>query len=152
LIEFIIDKNVDMDPKNAEYPAYFFADLARTSKMKLVVGGTNYKKEILGKEKLREFISQMESAGRVRPINSKLVDDHEKVIAERVLSCMGTCPSECDDHHIFALSHVSKCMNIVTKEKRMATCRDKIRGVIGHDICPDLRVIRNERSYRDTIR
>lgn len=148
--EFILDKNVDIDPSHQEYPKYFFDDLRKSPRVRLVVGGSGYKKEIKEKTSLLTLISELISAGKVRPVKDESVDSREKELQIRILGEFGLCPAECDDHHIFALAVVSGCMNIITKEKRMAVCRDKIRNRIGHNHCPDIRIIRTESAYRDT--
>lgn len=145
--EFILDKNVDLKSTQAEYPSYFFVDLMETRKASLVLGGSGYRAEVRDKFSLLRLILELEKAGQVRTVSDELVDEKEAQIKARIDSKLGACPTECDDHHIFALSAVSGCRNILTKETRMATCRNKIRNLVGHEYCPDIRVIRNENSY-----
>ncbi|MFH5772701.1 hypothetical protein ACHFJ0_00540 [Paracoccus sp. NGMCC 1.201697] len=148
--EFIIDKNVDVVSSNEEYPAYFFDDLKKSARVRIVLGGTNYKREVREKAALRELVSQLISANRVRSVSDATVDGHEQALRTRIIDICGSCPQECDDHHIFALAHVSGCRNILTKDRRMASCRDQIRNRVGHDFCPDIRLVMSEAAYRDT--
>ncbi|MDH5453630.1 MAG: hypothetical protein OEX14_09780 [Paracoccaceae bacterium] len=148
--EFILDKNVDLEPTQKEYPKYFFDALRQSSRIRLVIGGTDYRREIKEKTSLLQLISDMITSGKVRSVDDSLVDERQKKLIDRILETMDGCPTECDDHHIFALSVVSGCCNVITKETRMATCRDKIRNVVGHDHCPNIRVVRNQSSYEAT--
>lgn len=148
--EFIIDVNVDIKPDQKEYPKYFFDDLRKATKIRLVIGGTDYRREIREKPALLALIADLQSSGNVRSVADAPIDAHQRVLIQRIVDAVGSCPSECDDHHIFALAHVSGCLNILTKETRMATCRDTIRNVVGHDTCPNIRVVRGEVAYRAT--
>lgn len=141
--------NIDVKPTNQNYPAYFFDDL-RKSKINLVVGGTEYKRELKKKVVLAEIISQLISANRVRRIPDEPVDQHEQALKNRIVAVIGSCPKECDDHHIMALSFVSGCNNILTQDRRMNICRNAIRNRVGHDYCPDIRTVMTEAAYNDT--
>ncbi len=145
--EFILDKNVDIEPEQAEYPKYFFEALKSKGGVRLVVGGTVYKAEVKSKIKLLLLINALSDGGKVRRIDDVIVDQCQQALIERIAEMVGACPQECDDHHIFALAKASNCMNVITKEKRMATCRDKIRKHVGHDHCPSLKVIRTETAF-----
>lgn len=147
---FIIDKNVDVNPTDAQYPKYFFDDLRKSRKMRIVFGGTNYRKEVLSKRALMTLFSELISSNKISPIPDKDVDEHEVALIARIKEVMTTCPPECDDPHIVALAHVSGCVNIVTKDRRMSAWRGKVRNRIGHDYCPELRLIMTEAAYRDT--
>ncbi|MDN3711716.1 hypothetical protein QWZ10_07470 [Paracoccus cavernae] len=149
--EFIIDKNVDVNPLDAEHPKYFFDDLRKSKKIRIVSGGTNYKKEIISKKALRTLFAELLSAGKIRSVSNESVDRHETDLMSRIIEVMKSCPQECDDPHIVALAHVSGCLNIVTKDKRMSAWRDKVRKQIGHDYCPELRLIMTEAAYKDTL-
>lgn len=147
--EFIIDKNVDIEPHQAEYPAYFFNALSAKGRAALVIGGSAYNAEIKAKTKLLLLINQLSAGGKVRRVPDAAVDAFQIDLVNRIKDLLGVCPAECDDHHIFALAMVGKCLNIITKETRMASCRDKIRGKVGHDYCPALKVIRTEAAFND---
>lgn len=147
--EFILDKNVDIESHQLEYPKYFFDALNSKGKAKLVIGGSTYLAEIKEKTKLLLLITQLIAGGKVRKVPDDQVDAFQAVLISRINEVLGACPSECDDHHIFALARVGNCMNVITKETRMASCRDKIRNKVGHDYCPSLKIIRNEASFND---
>jgi hypothetical protein len=148
--EFILDKNVDLDPSQKEYPKYFFDDLRKAKSVCLVIGGTKYRKEVKEKKSLLALFSELISSGLVRSVDDGKVDEKEASLIHRIITILDSCPQECDDHHIFALAQVSGCLNVITKETRMAACRDKIRNSIGHEHCPNIRVVRNEAGYNDT--
>lgn len=148
--EFILDKNVDLKPGQEEYPKYFFDDLRRAASVRLVYGGTDYRREVKEKASLLSLISELISSGKVRSVSDNIVDAAQATLTAAIASKFDTCPTECDDHHIFALAHASGCLNVITKETRMATCRDKIRNVVGHDVCPSIRIVRNKIAYDDT--
>lgn len=149
MIEFILDKNVDIEPTQSEYPKYFFDALGSKGNAKLVVGGSTYNAEMKSKIKLLNLVNQLTAGGRVRKVDDAKVDKFQGDLISRISETLGACPSECDDHHIFALAMISNCLNVITKETRMATCRDKIRKHVGHDYCPALRVIRTEAAFND---
>lgn len=148
--EFIIDKNIDGRSTEKNYPKYFFDDLRKPSKIRLVVGGTKYKEEVMAKESLRELINSMRTAGKVRSVSDQAVDLHHAKIAEQIGKNFDKCPKPCDDHHILALSQVSGCNNILSLDLRMAKCRDLIRNKVGHDCCPAVRVVSTEAAYNDS--
>lgn len=149
--EFILDVNVEVDLSKPNCPAHLFKDLRSPNKVKLVIGGGKYRKEVARNKKLLGLISELIAAGKVRAVDTSSVDEHEKLLTERVdQMCIGGCPNECDDFHIFALAQVGACFNVVTNDTRMATCRDKIRGVVGHDYCPPLRIVSSRAAYDAT--
>jgi hypothetical protein len=148
--EFILDKNVDLKEGQKEYPKYFFDDLRKPAKVRLVMGGTDYRREVREKSSLLELISALMSSGKVRIVADLQVDNAQSLLAQKIVECVGECPDDCDDHHIFALALVSGCLNIITKDTRMASCRNQIRNPVGHDYCADVRIVSTEASYKDT--
>lgn len=148
--EFILDLNIELDSKNAGYPKYFFDELKYSRKIRLVIGGSGYTQEVKEKNKLLALLNELSSSGKIRKVESSTVDTAEKRLRTAIVEKLKVCPKECDDHHIFALSIVSGCKNIITKDNRMAVCRNKTRAAVGHDICPDLRIIKNKSAYDDS--
>lgn len=145
--DYIIDVNVDCNPENKNYPSYFFDDLYVGKRIRAVVGGSHYRRELVKKAALRQVINQLASAGRVRVASDAKVDAHQNLLEVAVLKCSERVPSQCDDFHIFALAHVSGCTNVITNDRRIAVCRSKIRAAVGHGLCPAVRVITNKVSY-----
>lgn len=149
--EYILDVNVDIGADKINHPSYFFNDLKDFQKrIRLVYGGSTYHDEVTKKDKLRDFISDMLSCGKVRKISNEKVDEAEQILTNKISQKFKVCPKECDDPHIFALSLVSGCNTVISNDKRMATCRGKIRPEVGHQYCPDLKIICNEKSYKQT--
>lgn len=148
--EYIIDVNVDIEAHQAQYPKYFFDDLRKPKKVKIVIGGTDYIREIKGKTKLFELILTLISAQKIRRVDDTQVDLAQERLKRDILSAFESCPKECDDHHIFALSMVSGCINIITKDTRMASCRNSLRGRLPQDSFPGIRVISSAAAYSDS--
>ncbi|MEM5477137.1 hypothetical protein [Pacificibacter sp. AS14] len=148
--DYILDTCVDINPKYANYPKYFFEDLWKNMNINLVTGGTVNLSEIKKKEKLRELINEFKTRNQVIEIDNTRVDDAENRLKSRVEQKCESCPEECDDLHIFALAKISGCLNVITRDNRIALCRKKIRDEVGHDYCPNIRVIQNEGAYKDT--
>lgn len=147
MAEFILDVNVDLKPQNPGYPGYLFSDLSSHKKIGLVVGGRKYNEEVRRKNQLRLLLIELQKAGKVRRIANEAVDQAETEVADRVAKKCGDCPPECDDLHIFALASVSGCTNVVSMDTRMAICRDKIRGKVGHHFCPAIKLIQTQATY-----
>ncbi|SHG59517.1 hypothetical protein [Cognatishimia maritima] len=148
--EYILDTCVDIDPKHANYPAYFFKDLLSNTRVKLVIGGTKALEEAKAKTKLTELLNNLRDRNQVIVVCQEKVDDAEKQLNDRIQTIIGDVPPECDDLHIFALANVSGCLLVISRDNRMATCRNNIRNYVGHAYCPDISVIQNEASYKKT--
>lgn len=149
--QFILDVNVPVVSTHDGYPEYFFKDLVNKGAIKLVVGGTNYRKEVKVNGKLVELFGQLISAGRVLSVNDDAVDSAEATLMKKIVEVCDTCPSECDDPHIFALALVSNCPNVITNDHRIASCRNKIRSKVGHDVCANVKVIASEAAYKAVV-
>lgn len=145
--EFILDLNVNLKPHQQNYPRYFFEDLRKSGKVTIVFGGSTYRAEVKLKPSLLDLIGQLISSGQVRTIPDALVDEAQDRLEAKIDERFETCPQECDDPHIFALALVSGCSNIISRDARMATCRNKIRNVVGHDHCADLKIIQSQATY-----
>jgi len=145
--EFILDLNVDLKPHQKNYPSYFFEDLRKSGKVTIVIGGTTYRAEVRLKPSLLELIGQLISSGKVRTIPDQSVDEAQKKLEAKIEERFESCPRECDDPHIFALALVSGCMNVISRDARIASCRNQIRNVVGHDHCADVRVIQDQAAY-----
>jgi len=150
MLEFILDVNVDCKPKSEGYPKYLFDDLRSAKRVRLVLGGTKYRDEVKKKKGMVELFSEFYRSGKVRACDDASVNKKEAEINKKIVEKLRVCPSECDDQHILAMSLVSNCRNVVTKDMRMAACRDKIRGKVGHEFCPDIRLVTTEKIYRET--
>jgi hypothetical protein len=148
--DYILDTCVDIESSHQNYPEYFFCDLLNNIRVRVVVGGSTGKAEIDRKSKLRELLNNLKDRNQVVEAENTAVDASENALAERIKKIMGDCPRECDDLHIFALSQVSGCLLVISRDNRMAVCRKKIRNIIGHNYCPDLKVIQTETAYRRT--
>lgn len=148
--DYILDTCVDIDPKHANYPAYFFRDLNSNIRVRIVVGGTKVSREIGNKTKLRDLLNNLKDRNQVVQICSDKVDASEESLSERIAKTIGNSPQECDDLHIFALALVSGCLNVISRDNRMAICRGKIRNTIGHDHCANIKVLQNEEAYKRT--
>lgn len=148
--DYILDTCVDIEPTHENYPAYFFRDLLKNIKVRVVVGGSAGSAEINKKSKLRELLNNLKDRNQVVQADNASVDASAEALANRIQQVIGDCPRECDDLHIFALSKVSGCLLVISRDNRMAICRNKIRNAIGHDHCPDLKVIQTEAAYKRT--
>ena len=149
--EFIIDVNIPFSSSSPVYPSYFFSDLRKPGKIGVVIGGSKYSEEIKKHKLLLNLINQLLSAKRARKVNNEIVDEHQDRLVEKISEKFSSgCPGECDDLHIFALAHVGKCPNVLTNDTRMASCRDQIREVVGHSLCPQIRVISSKNAYNAT--
>lgn len=148
--DYILDTCVDIEPSDQNYPKYFFNDLLYNINVRVVVGGSTGKAEIDRKSNLRDLLNDLKDRNQVVEAENTAVDASEKALAERIKNIMGDCPRECDDLHIFALSQVSGCQLVISRDNRMAVCRKKIRNNIGHNHCPDLKVIQTEKAYKKT--
>ncbi|WP_133260484.1 hypothetical protein [Rhodovulum sp. BSW8] len=148
--EYILDTCVDIDPAHENYPEYFFKDLLSNARVKLVIGGTKAYDEIKRKTKLRDLLNNLRDRNQVIVISREKVDEAEGRLASRIKEVIGDNPPECDDLHIFALANVSKCLLVVSRDNRMAICRNKIRNHVGHAYCPDISVIQNLAAYKRT--
>lgn len=144
--EFILDVNIELNKDNQNYPFYFF-DHLRSKRVQIVIGGTQYKNEVKSKIKLLMLINDLKDANQARKVDDGQVDDAQETLVQRIHQCIGECPQECDDHHIFALALVSGCLNILTNDHRMARCRGIIRNDVGHNYCPAIRIIPNQLAY-----
>lgn len=148
--DYILDTCVDIEPTHQNYPAYFFRDLRKNIRVRVVVGGSTGNAEIKKKTKLRELLNNLKDRNQVVQADTAAVDSSAEELANRIRQVIGDCPQECDDLHIFALSQVSGCYLIISRDNRMAICRNKIRNAIGHAHCPDLKVIQTEAAYKRT--
>lgn len=148
--DYILDTCVDIDPKHANYPAYFFRDLLANPRVRLVIGGTKALSEAKAKAKLTELLNNLRDRNQVVVVRQETVDEAEGRLANRIQEIIGDTPPECDDLHIFALANVSGCLFVISRDNRMATCRNKIRQRVGHAYCPDISVIQNELAYKKT--
>lgn len=148
--EYILDTCVDIDPKHVNYPAYFFKDLYTNARVKLVIGGTKALDEAKAKVKLLELLNNLRDRNQVIVVCRERVDNAEKRLTKRIQDIIGDTPPECDDLHVFALADVSGCLLVISRDNRMATCRNKIRNRVGHEYCPDISVIQNEGAYKRT--
>ena len=147
---YILDTCVDIDPTHANYPRYFFIDLQSNIRVKLVFGGSKFQTEARSKLKLRELLNNLKDRNQLIIVSDEHVDQAEEVLEARIRKLIGSVPMECDDLHIFALAKTSGCLLVVSRDARMATCRNKIRNVVGHEHCPDIKVIQNETAYKQT--
>jgi hypothetical protein len=148
--EYILDTCVDIDPKHENYPTYFFRDLSSNTRIKLVIGGTKALNEAKTKHKLIELLNNLRDRKQLIEVCKEKVDEAEGRLTQRIKEIIGDRPSECDDLHIFALANVSGCLYVISRDNRMATCRNKIRNRVGHEYCPDISVIQSESSYKKT--
>lgn len=147
--ELILDVNIEVKPTSEGYPKYFFDDLSKPNRIKLVIGGTKYKSELRKKPSLVSLIGELTSIGKIRSVPDAAVDLHEDKLETKIKVLVGNRPTECDDQHILALAHKSGCLNVLTNDIRMATCKTKIRKYLGHDLCPDIKVISTQKAYDD---
>ena len=143
---------MDTDPNHQNYPGYFFRDLSKNSRIVLVIGGTKAIKEARTKTKLTELLNNLKDKNQVRIIETEKVDECEQRLERRIIEVVGDIPKECDDLHIFALANVSNCLLVISRDNRMAVCRNNIRNKIGHQNCPNISVIQNETAYNSTKR
>lgn len=148
--DYILDTCVDIDPKHANYPAYFFKDLLSNSRVRLVIGGTKALNEAKAKAKLRELLNNLSDRNQIIEVCRKRVDEAEERLSNRIEEVIGNIPRECDDLHVFALANVSGCLLVISRDNRMATCRNNIRNRVGHEFCPSITVIQNEAAYKLT--
>ncbi len=148
--EYILDACVDIDPSHENYPAYFFKDLRTNTRVKLVIGGTKALLEARAKTKLIELLNNLRDRNQVIIACQEKVDEAERLLINRIESIIGEIPRECDDLHIFALAKVSGCLLVISRDNRMAICRNNIRSRVGHEYCPSISVIQNESAYRRT--
>lgn len=148
MVEFIIDVNFSFNPEKQDYPNFVVNDLLSGKNVSLVRGGTKYDHEVRKKSKLVELFNSLSRVGKVRRLSNEQVDQLEEKILERMAEKLNGKPKSCDDPHIFALSLISGCRRVISKDHRMAECRDKIRGAVGHDYCPDVSVICTEQVYK----
>lgn len=148
--EYILDTCVDIEPSHQNYPRYFFKDLLSNNRVKLVIGGTRALHEAKAKATLIELLNQLRDRKQVIEVSSDRVDEAEQRLSDRIGEVIGSAPSECDDLHIFALANVSGCLLVISRDNRMAICRNNIRNRVGHDHCPDISVIQNETAYKRT--
>ncbi|WIV52035.1 hypothetical protein QQG91_06235 [Marivivens sp. LCG002] len=146
---YILDTCVDIKPDQANYPKYFFDDL-KSSKftVKIVIGGSKCLNEIATKRSLAELVNYLSDIGRVIKIEKERVDSSETEIRERILRKFGKIDAACDDLHIFALARESNCLYVISRDDRMAKCRDIIRNNIGHKHCPNIKIIASEETYK----
>ena len=150
MTDYILDTCVDIDPKHENYPDYFFRDLWKNTKVRLVIGGTKASCEINRKAKLRELLNNLKDRNQVVHVCRQKVDASEEALSARIAETIGDAPQECDDLHVFALAKISGCLFVISRDNRMAVCRGKIRNTVGHDHCPNIKVIQNESAYKQT--
>lgn len=146
--KFILDVNVTVDPTKEGYPTYFFDELKSKGRIVLVIGGTKYRNEAKANSKLMDIFGQLISAGRLLSVDDDKVDGAEEHLKTQIIKVCKTCPKDCDDPHIFALALVSNCLNVITNDKRIAKCRDKVRNKVGHDVCANVKVISSEATFK----
>lgn len=148
--DYILDTCVDIDPSHANYPRYFFQDLLSNTRVKLVIGGTKALDEAKAKAKLMDLLNNLRDRDQVIEFSRDRVDEAEQQLSDRINEVIGSRPRECDDLHIFALANVSGCLLVISRDNRMASCRNNIRNRVGHEYCPDISVIQNEAAYKRT--
>lgn len=145
--KFIVDTCSDVVDGQKKYLSQFFKDVWALNGYEVVVGGSKMRREIFAKEGLLRLITDLSKAGRVANLDNEKIDARESEIKQKILERVGNIPKECDDTHIFALALLSECKNVITQEKRMSKCIGLIRAKVGHDHCPQLRLIRSESTY-----
>lgn len=148
--DYILDTCVDIEPRHANYPAYFFKDLHSNARVRLVIGGTKALDEAKSKTKLLDLLNTLRDRNQLVRVSTETVDKAEERLASRINRVIGEAPRECDDLHVFALAYVSGCLHVISRDSRMATCRNKIRAHVGHNYCPDICIIQNETAYNRT--
>lgn len=152
MASFIVDMNVPVKSNQVGYPAYFFDEMNQTNRHHVYYGGTTYLAELRKKEALQKIFINWLTVRKATRLQSSAVDEFEESMKSRVLLKLGSCPEECDDFHIFAISAVSGCKNVLSFDQRMSTCKAKIRNRIGHEYCPDLRFIKSRSTYKSACR
>lgn len=148
MADFIVDMNIPTKVSSVGYPSYFFDDMNKSKKHHVFYGGTSYLKELARKESLQRLLRDWVTQKKASRVDATAVDEFESRLKARILEKCGECPSQCDDLHILALSAVTTCRNILSNDDRMAACRDKIRNLVGHDYCPDVKLIKTEAVYK----
>lgn len=144
---FVVDTSADAEEGQKRYIATFFRDVRSLNGYRVVVGGTKMDREIKRKDSLFRVIKNLRDVGRLTTIDRYVVDTKSEQIESRVLQKLGVIPASCDDFHIFAICIISGCQNIITSEQRIRDCVELIRAVVGHDYCPQVRLIRDEVTY-----
>lgn len=147
---YILDTCVDIKPQDKNYPKYFFDDLLSNGNVVLVFGGTKATNEVKLKHNLRDLLNNMKVTNQVLTVTDSEVDAAEVSLSKRIQEVIGEAPRECDDLHVFALAQISGCLQVISRDNRMAVCRDKIRNKVGHRFCPSIVVIQNEAAYKRT--
>lgn len=82
--DYILDTCVDIDPKHANYPAYFFRDLLANPRVRLVIGGTKALSEAKAKAKLTELLNNLRDRNQVVVVRQETVDEAEGRLANRI--------------------------------------------------------------------
>ena len=144
---FVVDTCADTVEGQKRYLAAFFKDVFKLNGYLVVVGGTRQWTEIKRKETLNTLINRLRDSGRLMVLRQNEVDERERLLTARARERLGIIPTCCDDFHILAVCLLSDCRNVITGEQRLRDCVDEIRNVVGHDYCPQVRLIRDENTY-----
>ncbi|WP_424965936.1 hypothetical protein [Dinoroseobacter sp. S375] len=134
-----------MDRRNISQ--VFFKDVYKLNGWVVMFGGSTMSGQVIKKESFLVLLNQLKDRGRLKSIDKSVVDKRETEIRERTMARIGAMPTECDDLHILALCAVTKCSNVITKDHRLSLCADLLRKEIGHNYCPSIRVISDEKTY-----
>ena len=148
---FIVDLNIPVREGSCGYPSWFFRDMNGTSKHHVFYGGSSYMHELSKKEVLQRILRDWVTVKKASRVDRESVDEFEARLRERVIQKLQSCPRECNDLHIIALSAVAKCNNILTNDNGIALCKSKIRDLVGHNYCPNIKLVKSENVYRDTV-
>lgn len=103
---------VFIDENNDHHEFSPIQDWIINGKGKMVIGGTKYDRELKAVKKLTKFIVELSRANKVRPVDSKLVDNKEKELIDKVHH------RDFDDQHIVAIVVISGVNLICTNDKR----------------------------------
>jgi hypothetical protein len=125
--------------------------MQRKDDVVVVTGGTQYSDEL---EKHGRLLRQINSfsrrgaAGKVDKRPSDRIDGKEDSLRQAILQKVGNVPAECDDLHILALCADANVDVVFSKDERMKQCIDKIRGVVGHRMCPKPTFVRTLEDFQ----
>jgi hypothetical protein len=148
MVKFIVDANVDLSADGKNHIRGFFEDMPSRSDYVVVVGGAEMKREYAGKSAFKSLLIEWGRSGRVKRIPAEEVDSLDEEIELDLVKCFGSCPSECDDHHIFAFRAVSGTRFVVGGDNRMRKCWSKANSQISSKKMPKLTLVKTERIYK----
>ncbi len=146
-MRFVVDVNSDLDPGQENYNGEFFRDLISVKSHRVVIGGTKMADEIKRKRPLMRLINQLSSAGKLDVLPRCDVDSLEVRIANEIIEKFGSCPSECDDQHIFAVCIIGNVFYIIGRDVRIKSCYRKVSGCVSSRYVPRVRVITSASVY-----